>query len=134
MTVLFAKPLLPETVREAIEQALERRAEREAKRIQVNVTPSGTVTLTGQVRSWAEKRATLAAARLRAGCPVGGGPPRDRSVEMNLPRRAPHRERTAGIDPAPGRVREDPVSMDFGKSGILDYGRELVSALQSAWS
>ena len=67
MTVLFAKPLLPETVREAIEQALERRAEREAKRIQVNVTPSGTGTLTGQVRSWAEKRATLAAARFAPG-------------------------------------------------------------------
>jgi osmotically-inducible protein OsmY len=67
MTVLFAKPVLPERVREAIEQALERRAEREAKRIRVEVTPTGTVTLAGAVRSWAEKRATLAAARFAPG-------------------------------------------------------------------
>ena len=69
MTVLFTKPVLPEPerVREAIEDALERRAEREAKRIRVQVMPSGTVTLTGQVRSWADKRATLAAARFTQG-------------------------------------------------------------------
>jgi osmotically-inducible protein OsmY len=75
MTVLFTKPVLPERVREAIEDALERRAEREAKRIRVEVTPTGTVTLTGEVRSWAEKRATLAAARFAPGV---------RSVEDHL--------------------------------------------------
>jgi osmotically-inducible protein OsmY len=67
LTVLSAKPVLPERVREAIENALERRAEHEAKRIKVEVTSTGTVTLTGQVRSWAEKRATLAAARFAPG-------------------------------------------------------------------
>lgn len=41
-----------------IEEALERRAEREAKRINVEVVDS-TVTLSGAVRSWAEKRAIL---------------------------------------------------------------------------
>jgi osmotically-inducible protein OsmY len=75
MTVLSAKPVLPERVREAIEDALERRAEREAKRIKVEVTQAGTVTLTGQVRSSAEKRATLAAARFAPGV---------RSVEDHL--------------------------------------------------
>jgi osmotically-inducible protein OsmY len=67
MTVAAAKRVEPEKVREAIENALERRAEREAKRIKVEVTGAGTVTLTGQVRSWAEKRATLAAARFAPG-------------------------------------------------------------------
>jgi osmotically-inducible protein OsmY len=43
-----------------IEEALERRAEREAKRINVEVVDS-TVTLSGSVRSWAEKRAILGA-------------------------------------------------------------------------
>lgn len=61
------KPAQPESIREAIENALERRAEREAKRICVEVAPTGTVRLTGQVRSWAEKRATLAAARFAPG-------------------------------------------------------------------
>jgi osmotically-inducible protein OsmY len=75
MTVVHAKAVQPERVREAIEDALERRAEREAKRIRVEVTPAGTVTLTGQVRSWAEKRATLAAARFAPGV---------RSVEDHL--------------------------------------------------
>ncbi len=75
MTVLSAKPVLPERIREAIEDALERRAEREAKRIRVEVKPTGTVTLSGQVRSWAEKRATLAAARFAPGV---------RSVEDHL--------------------------------------------------
>jgi osmotically-inducible protein OsmY len=56
-----------EKVREAIENALERRAEREAKRITVEVTAAGTVKLTGHVRSWGEKRATLAAARYAPG-------------------------------------------------------------------
>jgi osmotically-inducible protein OsmY len=75
MTVLSAKPVQSERVREAIENALERRAEREARRIRVEVTGTGTVTLTGQVRSWAEKRATLAAARFAPGV---------RSVEDHL--------------------------------------------------
>ena len=67
MTVLSTEPVEPARVREAIEDALERRAEREAKRIRVEVTATGTVTLTGAVRSWAEKRATLAAARFSPG-------------------------------------------------------------------
>lgn len=50
----------PEKVRSMIEEALERRAEREAKRINVDVVDS-TVTLSGAVRSWAEKRAILGA-------------------------------------------------------------------------
>jgi osmotically-inducible protein OsmY len=75
MTIVSAKPVQTERVREAIEDALERRAEREAKRIRVEVTGTGTVTLTGQVRSWGEKRATLAAARFAPGV---------RSVEDHL--------------------------------------------------
>jgi osmotically-inducible protein OsmY len=67
MTVTGTKPVEPERVREAIEDALERRAEREARGIRIEVTGTGTVTLTGQVRSWAEKRATLAAARFAPG-------------------------------------------------------------------
>jgi osmotically-inducible protein OsmY len=47
-----------EDLREAIEEALERRAEREARRIKVEVE-DGAVTLSGRVRSWAEKRAIL---------------------------------------------------------------------------
>ncbi|HSB11439.1 MAG TPA: BON domain-containing protein, partial [Blastocatellia bacterium] len=47
-----------EDLREAIERALERRAEREARRIQVEVHDNQ-VTLSGRVRSWAEKRAIL---------------------------------------------------------------------------
>ena len=47
-----------EKVRSMIEEALERRAEREAKRINVKVVDS-TVTLSGAVRSLAEKRAIL---------------------------------------------------------------------------
>jgi osmotically-inducible protein OsmY len=75
LAVTSAKPVQTEKVREAIENALERRAEREAKRIKVEVTHAGTVSLTGQVRSWAEKRATLAAARFAPGV---------RSVEDHL--------------------------------------------------
>lgn len=45
-------------LREAIEEALERRAEREARRIKVEVHDSQ-VTVSGRVRSWAEKRAIL---------------------------------------------------------------------------
>jgi osmotically-inducible protein OsmY len=47
-------------VRQIIEDALERRAEREAERIQVQVD-DGSVTLSGRVRSWAEKRAIMGA-------------------------------------------------------------------------
>jgi osmotically-inducible protein OsmY len=50
----------PERVREVIEEALERCAEREAKRLQVQVS-GGAVTLTGHVRSYAEKRAVMGA-------------------------------------------------------------------------
>jgi osmotically-inducible protein OsmY len=75
LTVLSPKPVHAERVREAIENALERRAEREAKRIRVEVAPTGTVTLTGQVRSWRDKRAALAAARFAPGV---------RSVEDHL--------------------------------------------------
>ena len=50
----------PERVREVIEDALERSAAHEVKRIQVQVS-DGAVTLTGRVRSYAEKRAVLGA-------------------------------------------------------------------------
>jgi osmotically-inducible protein OsmY len=53
-------------VQKAIEQALERRAEREARRIRVDVR-DGTVTLTGPVHSWAERKSVLAAARYTPG-------------------------------------------------------------------
>lgn len=53
-------------VQKAIEQALERRAEREARRIRVDVR-AGTVTLTGAVHSWAERKSVLAAARFTPG-------------------------------------------------------------------
>jgi osmotically-inducible protein OsmY len=65
ITVTPAKPVT-EDVQKAIEQALERRAEREARRIQVDVR-DGTVTLTGAVHSWAERKSVLAAARFTPG-------------------------------------------------------------------
>jgi osmotically-inducible protein OsmY len=66
--------VMPEEVRSMIEEALERRAEREAKRINVEVAGS-TVTLSGSVRSLAEKRAILGAVSHAPGV---------RTVEENL--------------------------------------------------
>ncbi len=65
IAVTPAKPVTGD-VRNAIEEALERRAEREARRIQVDVR-DGTVTLTGAVHSWAERKSVLAAARFTPG-------------------------------------------------------------------
>lgn len=65
---IIVQPPSPATqdVRKAIEQALERRAEREAKGIRVDVR-DGTVTLTGTVHSWAERKSVVAAARFTPG-------------------------------------------------------------------
>ena len=68
ITVKPTKPV-PEDVRRAIEQALDRRAEREARRIRVDVK-DGTVTLTGAVHSWAERKSVVAAARFTPGVQV----------------------------------------------------------------
>ena len=51
-----------EAAREAICGALERQAGREAARISVSVAPGGVVTVTGNVGTWAERRAILGAA------------------------------------------------------------------------
>jgi osmotically-inducible protein OsmY len=51
----------PWVVRRAIEDALERQAEREAQRIDVDLH-NGTLTLTGRVGSWRERRAIVGAA------------------------------------------------------------------------
>jgi osmotically-inducible protein OsmY len=67
MTISSPQPPEPDRVRVAIEDALERRADREVKRLRIDVTPAGAVKLSGTVRSWAEKRATLAAARFTPG-------------------------------------------------------------------
>ncbi len=53
-------------VRRAIERALDRRAEREARHLTVDVH-EGVATLSGPVRSWAERRAVLGAARFTPG-------------------------------------------------------------------
>ena len=68
ITVTPAKAVTGD-VRKAIEQALERRAEREARQIGVDVR-DGTVTLTGPVHSWAERKSVLAAARFTPGVRV----------------------------------------------------------------
>jgi osmotically-inducible protein OsmY len=65
ITIKAAKPVTDD-VRKAIEQVLERRAEREARRIKVEVR-GDTVTLTGSVHSWAERKSVLAAARFTPG-------------------------------------------------------------------
>jgi osmotically-inducible protein OsmY len=54
--VVEAKKADPGEIRRKIEEALERRAEREAEGIRVEVD-NGSVTLTGRVRSWLEKKA-----------------------------------------------------------------------------
>ena len=73
IAVMPPKPV-PGDVRKAIEHALERRAEREAQRIQVDVR-DGTVTLTGSVHSWAERKSVVSAVRFTPGV---------RSVEDHL--------------------------------------------------
>jgi osmotically-inducible protein OsmY len=50
----------PNDIRFVIEDALERRADREAERIDVEVS-DGTVTLSGSINSWEEKRAIVGA-------------------------------------------------------------------------
>jgi osmotically-inducible protein OsmY len=61
--LLVSAPVIAaDEVREEIEAALERRADRAANRIDV-VVRAGAVTLTGPVRSLAEKRAVVGAAR-----------------------------------------------------------------------
>jgi osmotically-inducible protein OsmY len=65
VTVKATRPVTDD-VRKAIEHALERRAEREAKRIHVDVR-DGSVTLTGSVHSWAERKSVVAAARFTPG-------------------------------------------------------------------
>jgi osmotically-inducible protein OsmY len=51
-----AKQIDATRIKNDIEEALERQAEREARRISVTVR-EGTVTLTGRIRSWAERNA-----------------------------------------------------------------------------
>jgi osmotically-inducible protein OsmY len=53
-------------IRDSIEEALERQAEREAGRIQIRVD-EGVVTLSGKVRSWAERNAVERAATFSKG-------------------------------------------------------------------
>jgi osmotically-inducible protein OsmY len=56
MISVQAKPVDAERIKLEIEDALERQAEREARRIGVSVK-DGVVTLTGRIRSWAERNA-----------------------------------------------------------------------------
>ena len=58
--VVNPRDVAPTDVRMVIEDALERRADREADRIGVNVS-DGTVTLSGSINSWEEKRAIVGA-------------------------------------------------------------------------
>jgi osmotically-inducible protein OsmY len=57
---------IDEKVERAIERALERRAERHARRIRVAVR-DGVATLSGNVTSWAERRAVLGAVKATRG-------------------------------------------------------------------
>ena len=56
----------PGSIRSAIESALDRRAEREAKKIAIALK-DGTVTISGTVRSWGERRAVERAASFAPG-------------------------------------------------------------------
>lgn len=56
--VVKAEDVEPNQLRASIEEALERRAEREAHAIDIEVD-NGTVTLTGRVHSWRERRAIV---------------------------------------------------------------------------
>ncbi|MHC5003108.1 MAG: BON domain-containing protein [Planctomycetota bacterium] len=60
------QPLDARHVREAVEAALDRQAHREARRIDIDVT-GDTLTITGRVRSWPERRAVLNAASCAKG-------------------------------------------------------------------
>ena len=64
--VVTAAQVTAERVKHTIEGALARRMEREAERIRVGVF-DGTVTLTGNVRTWNEKKAILGAVGHAAG-------------------------------------------------------------------
>jgi osmotically-inducible protein OsmY len=64
--VVGGPQLAAANVRRTIEKVLERRAEREARRIHVDVH-DGTVTLSGPVHSWAERKSIVAAARFTPG-------------------------------------------------------------------
>jgi len=59
-------PADSDEIRHVIEEVLARRAERHARRIRVEVT-DGTVTLSGPVETWADRRALVGAARLTRG-------------------------------------------------------------------
>jgi osmotically-inducible protein OsmY len=61
LLTIKARPVSVENVREKIEQALVRDAEVDAERISVRAI-DGTVTLTGNVRSWSERTAAASAA------------------------------------------------------------------------
>ena len=59
--IVVERPLIvPEEVREVIEEVIERRADRMADRIKISVD-NGEVTLSGNMRSYAEKRAVIGA-------------------------------------------------------------------------
>lgn len=57
-----ASPVEPATIRKAIEGALERQAEREARRVSFEIA-DGKVAVYGKVRSWAERKAVIGAAK-----------------------------------------------------------------------